>query len=198
MILVWLWLPFLAFAVWMWQRQKDPSRLGGPIAFEKALWLAFAIYAFLVLPLAFALDARLSPDLRLAFQLVAVWWWFRAVAELVLMYGFKAWKPPYGVGHNLVCIGLLVGSGVAMWAHLPPSLNAADANAWRYLWGLALLLVLESSYAVMFFQAREGDTATIWYAHWGEARFHRVMWWTRINQCWALPLIGYTAWVWAK
>lgn len=182
----------------MWYRQNHLGRLGGPMAFEKAIWLSFAIYGFIVLPTAFAFDARLSPDLRLAFQAVAAWWWFRVVAELVLMYGFHAWKPPYGVGHNLVCIGLLVGAGTLMQGHLPAMLGAQDANAWRYLWGLALLLVLESSYAVMFFQARGGDTATIWYAHWGEDRFHKVMWWTRINQCWALPLIWYTAWAYAQ
>lgn len=203
-MLAWGLLPFGAFACWMWWRQGRPGVLGGPMAFEKALWLAYAIYAFLVLPLALALDPRLSPPLRLAFQLVAGWWWLRAVAELVLMYGFKAWKPPYGVGHNLLCMGLLVGAGSLAGAQLlpgqgpgawlAPPWTGGDLHAWHYLWGMVLLLALESSYAVLFFLAREGDTAEVWYAHWGEPRFHRVMWWTRLNQLWALPLIAWTAW----
>jgi hypothetical protein len=164
-------------AVRFHRKQNAQGARGGRISGPKVAWLFYAVYLwFLVCPLV-ALDAAVHPALRAVLGVFAASMWLRGLAELYMLYVAKNWRPPYGVGHDVVCI-LLVAGGLALH-HETLAGPLAPVDAWALaLVGLVLVtLVVEVVYASLFFHAVEGATTGeegIWFADEEQARFRRI------------------------
>ena len=167
----------VALALRFHRKQNARGALGGRISGPKVAWLFYAVFLwFLVCPLV-ALDAHVHPALRTVLGLFAACMWLRGLAELYMLYVSKNWRPPYGVGHDVVCIVLVLGSLGLQREHLRGPLAPVD------VWGLALVglvlvtLVVEVVYATLFFHAVEGATMGeegVWFADEEQARFRRI------------------------
>ena len=164
-------------AVRFHRKQNAQGARGGGISGPKVAWLFYAVYLwFLFCPLV-ALDAAVHPALRTVLGLFAACMWVRGLAELYMLYVAKNWRPPYGVGHDVVCILLVLVSLAFQRELLGGPLMPVD------VWGLALValvlvtLVVEVVYASLFFHAVEGATTGeegIWFADEEQARFRRI------------------------
>lgn len=173
------------------ERQNQKGGLGGRISRPKLLWLLYAVYLWFVVCPLLALDSAVPAPMRLILGVFAVVMWLRGVAELVMLYVTKNWRPPYGVGHDVfsmvvVVIGLLHYRDE--WGSLQGTLP---------LWTFALLLVLlaslaiETYYAAAFFRAVEGRTTGddgVWFADEDDARFRRI---NRITTAFNVPLYAF-------
>ncbi len=112
--------------------------------------------------------------------------WLRGIAEMVMLYVTRNWRPPIGITHDVICMVTVVGLVIA----LPLPIDSA--------WGLfapALVFMLlfslgvEVLYAALFFQAVEGKTTGekgIWFASEDEARFKRI---NRITSAFNVPQV---------
>ena len=180
-------------AVRFHRQQNARGSRGGRISGPKAAWLFYAVFLwFFVCPLV-ALDAGVHPALRTVLGLFAASMWLRGLAELYMLYVSKNWRPPYGVGHDVLCLVLVLGSLVLQREHLRGPLAPVDA------WGLALVglvlvtLGVEVVYASLFFHAVEGATTGedgIWFADEEQARFQRI---NRLTLACNVPLYGALA-----
>jgi hypothetical protein len=163
--------------VLFWRSQNVRQSRGGRISPPKLAWLLYAVFFwFFVCPLV-ALDTAVPPGVRWVLGVFAVSMWVRGLAELYMLYVSKSWKPPYGIGHDGVCILLVLG-GLALTREQWQGPLAPVA-----VWGLALVglvlvsLLVEVLYATLFFQAVEGRTTgeeAIWFADEEQARFRRI------------------------
>ncbi len=171
-----------------WWRQNVKKALGGRISPPKVAWLFYAIFLwFLLCPLV-ALDSAVHPDLRMVLGSFGAFMWVRGVAELYMLYVSHNWKPPYGIGHDVLCI-VLVLSGLSWYA-----LHRVGPPSRMDVWALSLIalvlvsLIVEVLYATLFFQAVEGHTTGedgIWFADEEQARFRRI---NRITLACNIPL----------
>lgn len=172
-------------------RQNRRGGLGGRISRPKILWLLYAVYFWFVVCPVLALDPAVPPPMRLILGAFAAGMWLRGVAEMVMLYVTKNWRPPYGVAHDVfsmvvVVIGLLHYRD--QWGKLQGTLP---------LWTFTLILVLlaslaiETYYAAAFFRAVEGRTTGedgIWFADEDDARFRRI---NRITTAFNVPLYAF-------
>ncbi len=171
-----------------WHRQNVRKARGGRISPPKVAWLFYAVFLwFLLCPLV-AMDPALHPGLRMVLGSFGACMWVRGIAELYMLYVTFNWKPPYGIGHDVLCI-LLILSGLS-WHHelFSGPLSRMD------LWALSLIalvlvsLFVEVMYATLFFQAVEGHTTGedgVWFADEEQARFQRI---NRITFTFNIPL----------
>lgn len=177
---VWLVLALLACAgaaVGFRRRQNTAGGRGGRISGPKLAWLLYAVFLwFLVCPLV-ALDPAVPAEARIVLGAFAVSMWLRGGAELYMLYVSRNWRPPYGVGHDLGCIGL-VGVGLMLtgekWAGV---LEGRDAWALGLVGLVLVSLGVEVAYAALFHQAVEGRTTGeegVWFADAEQARFRRI------------------------
>ena len=170
------------------RKQNVLAAKGGRISPPKLAWLFYAVFLwFLLCPLV-ALEPALHPQLRVVLAGFGVLMWVRGVAELYMLYVSHNWRPPYGIGHDLLCIAYLLG-GVSWYA-----LGQQGPLTRLDLWTLALLglvlvsLCVEVMYAALFFHAVEGRTTGedgIWFADEEQARFRRI---NRITTACNIPL----------
>ena len=171
-----------------WRKQNVQRSRGGRISPPKLAWLFYAIFLwFLLCPLV-ALDSAVHPDLRRVLGAFGACMWVRGVAELYMLYVSFNWKPPYGIGHDVLCILLVLGGLSWYQVHRTGPLSSAD------IWALSLValvlvsLFVEVMYATLFFQAVEGHTTGedgIWFADEEQARFRRI---NRITLACNVPL----------
>jgi hypothetical protein len=171
-----------------WRQQNVQRSRGGRISPPKLAWLFYAIFLwFLLCPLV-ALDAAVEPNLRMVLGGFGAFMWVRGGAELYLLYVSHSWKPPYGIGHDVLCIVFLLGGLSWYQLHRTGPLSRLD------MWALSLLalvlvsLFVEVMYATLFFQAVEGHTTGedgIWFADEEQARFRRI---NRITLACNIPL----------
>lgn len=168
----------IALLGWRFQRKQNrQGAKGGRISPPKVAWLFYAIYLwFIVCPLV-AMDPALPSEARWALGLFGASMWVRGAAEMYMLYVSKNWRPPYGIGHDVLCIALVLGALAWHRAHWLGPLTSVD------LWALALVglvlvsLVIEVAYAALFFHAVEGATTGedgIWFADEEQARFRRI------------------------
>lgn len=164
---------------------KDTA-MGGRISNPKLLWLFFAIWFWLFECAVLAFEPSLPSGYRIIFGVHAASMWLRGVAEMVMLYVTRNWRPPIGITHDVVCIVTVLALSIA----LPLPLDSA--------WGLfapavvAMLLFslgVEVLYAALFFKAVEGKTTGekgIWFASEDEARFKRI---NRITTAFNVPQV---------
>ncbi len=184
-----------AFGVRFHRKQKAGA-LGGAISKPKAFWLPFAIYLWFVVASVMGFDPALPSSLRAPFAALAVSMWARGVIEMLMLYGSKNWKPPYGIAHDLFTIGvMLVVTG--LW---PPSIGAAPSGlvvGALVMWVVMVAsLVLEIVHARSFFAVvgpRTMGNAGVWFADDDDPRFVVINRRTRLgNIALAVPT---AAWV---
>jgi hypothetical protein len=179
--LVATFLVMATFAVTYHRRQNRPGRLGGAISRAKAVWLSYAVYLWFFLCPLLALDPAVARPARLLLGAFAAFMWLRGVAELLLLYVFKRWQPPMGVGHDLACL-LLLGGG-AWWLGPELSVVARPLDGW--VLGLLALVVVsllcEVGFAWRFHVAVAGATHGddgVWFASEDDPRFRAINLWT--------------------
>jgi hypothetical protein len=160
-----------------WRRQNVRTGRGGRISAPKMAWLFYAVFLwFFLCPLA-ALEGGMHPGLRLVLGGFGAFMWLRGTVELYMLYVRHNWRPPYGIGHDVLSLLLVLGGlGQDLLARAGPT-PPLDT------WGRCLLalvgvsLVIEVLYAALFFHAVEGHTtgeAGIWFADEQQARFQRI------------------------
>jgi hypothetical protein len=145
--------------------QNRSSKLGGAISRPKQLWLAYAIFVWFFLSPILALDPNLPREHRTILGVFSLLMWVRGIAELVMMYWTKSWRPPYGVTHDLLCIAVLIALS-AIYRVLDP-----------FILALILSLCFETYYALAFFRAVDGKTTGeegVWFASEDDPRFRRI------------------------
>lgn len=169
--------------------QNVAGHVGGNISLEKVFWLCYALTILYVVPAFLVADRRVSPALRGILQAHLLWWGFRAVAELFLMYVVHLWRPPMGMAHDAVAIALVAG---LLWQRRG-ALRAptfADTTAIGYLVLLMASLVPEICFAWLFYQAVGGETARVWFAD-DSARFAFINAITRVVDGIVYPLLAW-------
>jgi hypothetical protein len=167
----------MLLAVRFHRKQNAQGARGGRISGPKVAWLFYAVFLwFFVCPLV-ALDAHVHPALRTVLGLFAAFMWLRGLAELYMLYVSKNWRPPYGVGHDVLCILLVLLSLALQREHLRGPLAPVDVWALALVGLVLVTLGVEVAYATLFFQAVEGATTGeegIWFADEEQARFRRI------------------------
>lgn len=184
---------FVLLGVLFARRQNRPGARGGRISPPKVAWLFYAVYFWFILCPAVALEPAVPPPARAVLGLFGASMWLRGVAELYMLYVSKSWRPPYGIGHDVLCLALVLGGLAWHHAHWAGRLSPVD------VWALALIglvlasLLIEIAYAVLFFRAVEGATTGeqgIWFADEEQARFRRI---NRLTFTCNIPMYGALA-----
>jgi hypothetical protein len=134
--------------------QNAGGRIGGPISWPKLLWLTYTLAAWGVVAFFFWRSPQVGRGLRRVFGLHLASFAVRALAELYLIYIAVAWIPPYGIGHDLLDIGLIT------WARRAagPARLGADRVAARFLTSIRLTLCCEIVFAWLFHRAADART----------------------------------------
>ena len=176
-----------------WRKQNVQRSRGGRISPPKLAWLFYAIFLwFLLCPLV-ALDSAVHPDLRGVLGAFSACMWVRGVAELYMLYVSFNWKPPYGIGHDVLCILLVLGGLSWYQVHRTGPLSPRDVWALSLVALVLVSLFVELLYATLFFQAVEGHTTGedgIWFADEEQARFRRI---NRLTLACNIPLYASLA-----
>ncbi len=154
--------------------------VGGPISVPKALWLVYAVAAWFVVPPFLWRDARLQPGVRRLFGAFWAWMLCRGGAELVMLYYFVHWNPLYGVACN-VGAGLLL---VALRRGLKTE-SVLDRRALRYSGTLSAGLLIETAFALMFYQTG-AHTGAVYFAS-AEASWGFINLVTWVALCFVYP-----------
>ncbi len=171
-------------SVWFGRRQNRRASPGGAISRPKQLWLGFAIFVWFFLSPILALEPRLHGSLRTVLALFAGMMWIRGVAELVMMYGTKTWRPPYGIAHDLSCALAIVAWAVVEASVLGGLTTPLDRLTLGFVAVLLVSVLFETYYAIAFHGAVEGKTtgdAGLWFASADDPRFRRINGVTKIG-----------------
>ncbi len=181
------------FGVGFYRRQNSGA-LGGKISRAKAYWLPFALWFWFVLCPVVAASPGVAPVWRLALGGFGAFMWLRGAVELVMLYVTKNWRPPLGIGHDILCIALLVGVPVV---HHDMLVNLDALNLWvGALLVLAIAsLCVEIHHAWSFYVAVRGMTTGddgVWFADELDARFARINRTTlRFNVVFTIALVAF-------
>lgn len=161
---------------WFRSKQNRAHAMGGNISNPKLLWLFFAIWFWLFECAVLACEPSLAVGYRVILGVHAASMWLRGVVEMVMLYGTKTWRPPLGIGHDVLCLVTVLALGVAFRHQLP-----LDGPWGLFAPALVVMLVfslgVEVLYAALFFKAVEGQTTGekgVWFASEDEARFRRI------------------------
>jgi hypothetical protein len=172
-----------AFGIRFYRKQKAGA-LGGAISRPKAFWLPFAIYLWFVVAGVMGLDPALPWSVRAPFLALAVSMWIRGAIEMVMLYGTKNWKPPYGIAHDVFTIGVMV-IVTGLW---PPAVGqgvSLRVGVALVMWVVMVAsLVLEIVHARTFFLVvgpRTMGAAGIWFADDEDPRFLAINRRTRLG-----------------
>ncbi|MEW5741480.1 MAG: hypothetical protein AB1938_21340 [Myxococcota bacterium] len=177
---------------WFAGRQNAGGKLGGRISWPKRVWLTFTIWSWLFECAVLALDAGLPFGFRLLVGVHAASMWTRGLLELVMLYRWKNWKPPYGIAHDALCI---VSTG-ALAAAFSRDVGPAGPLGWwapAFVGMLVFALGVELIYAALFFKAVKGKTTgddATWFAAEDEARFRRI---NRLTTALNVPQVAFQA-----
>lgn len=182
-----------SWAWWFYQGQNTRKRIGGPMSREKIAWLTFALAAWYVVPGFFWRDKRLKPVVRRLYGVHLGAWAARGVAELILMYAFQAWKPPYGIAFNASMFAVLSGLRWYWNPELATVSDPRDRNAMRQLNLMQATLIPETAFAWMFHQARRGDTQEVWFAD-DSPRYRLINRITLLVDVTVYPILGLSIW----
>lgn len=182
----------LAFGLTFYRRQAEGG-LGGRISLPKTYWLCFAVFFWFALCPAVALDVHFPPLVRLVATSMAISMWLRGTLEMVMLYRWKNWRPPYGVGHDILCIVLIAGcvicerESLLLLLEKPTPLAIAGLG---FIVALVASLLVEIHHAASFHAAVAGRTTGdngVWFAD-EDARFVRI---NRVTRQWNYLLTGW-------
>ena len=99
----------LVAALLFFWAQNHLRPVGGEISWPKLCWLSYAVLLWFALPVLIAADPRLSAAWRAPFAILALLMIGRGGVELWMLYVALNWSPWYGIGHDLLCMLMLVG-----------------------------------------------------------------------------------------
>lgn len=145
----------LAFARRFYLKQNVKKAIGGEVSVPKALWLAYAVGSWFMVPFIFVFS-DMHPALAPVFLFHLVSWWIRAPIELVMIYKTLNWTPIYGISHDLFHGAVMIGLYFGMW---PASWEASFSNPMSKIASLYILvtlfaLVMEVTFAYLFRKTR--------------------------------------------
>ncbi|MBM3266209.1 MAG: hypothetical protein FJZ01_01055 [Candidatus Sericytochromatia bacterium] len=179
---------------YMYWAQNVAGHPGGPISVQKAIWLSYALATFYVMPAHFLADTRVRRAVRFVYGWFLLSWVARGAAELVLMYVWHAWIPPYGVYHGLFNLALVAWLMHRKRHDLAEAVGPADRTAVRYLAVIRLTQLAEITFALLFYQAVDFDTRDTWFAGEGQSRFAFINTLTAVVEAILLPLLAIAVW----
>lgn len=154
---------FIGFGYFFNHRQNNKSGLGGKISRAKFMWLMLAVYEWFLFPL-FLLTFPLSPPFKWAVASFAINLWIRGLAELLMLYKFKNWQPPYGVGHDLFTIAHI---GIMIFFTFGKNQTPMETLVLFWFFKLIIMFIVECYYALNFHELVKGNTKGedgIWFA----------------------------------
>ena len=99
----------LVAALLFFWAQNHLRPVGGEISWPKLCWLSYAVLLWFALPVLIAADPRLSASWRMPFAVLALLMMGRGGVELWMLYVALNWSTWYGIGHDLLCMLMLVG-----------------------------------------------------------------------------------------
>jgi hypothetical protein len=170
-------------SVWQYQRKQNVSHaMGGPISPAKSYWLGFAIFAWFFLPLCLLLPEKHSPGIEVLLATFCASMWTRGLLEMALLYKWKLWKPPMGIGHDIFCQAVLLIQAGFYWPEIVAARGQDLALVAFCVW-LFVSLCFEIYYAAAFYKAVKGLTTGedgIWFAD-DDPRFRRILTVTRFG-----------------
>lgn len=164
------------------RKQNSAHAMGGPISPPKTYWLGFAVFAWFLLPLCLILAGTHGRAVEVMLGTYAASMWIRGILELLLLYKWKLWRPPMGIGHDILCQVVLVAQAVAFRDELLASTGRDLVLALYCLW-IFVSLCFEIYYAWAFYHAvNKGTTGEqgIWFAD-EDPRFRRILRVTRVG-----------------
>lgn len=177
-------------AVRFFRKQNREGTQGGRISRPKIAWLFFAIFVWFLLSAIVALDPNVPRGVRYVVGAFAVSMWLRGLAELFMLYVSHNWRPPYGIGHDVICL-LLIGGVAASQADGVTGAFPAVVY-WGFVGIIVASLVVEITYAALFFNVVRGATMGkqgVWFAD-DDPRFDHI---NRITTACNTPLFLATA-----
>jgi hypothetical protein len=180
----------LGAAYRFYRRQNTQRGSGGRISLPKIAWLFYAVFVWFLLCPLLALDPAVPQACRWIFGAFAASMWIRGAAEMYMLYVSKNWRPPYGIAHDLLCLGIIGALAVSFRAEVAITLPAI--LFWGFVAVVVASLVVEVLYAALFFQAVHGRTMGedgIWFADDEDAKFRRI---NRITATLNVPLYAST------
>src|SRR5947207_8939496 len=137
----------LAVSVVFYLRQNFAGQIGGRMSLPKLLWLDYALIAWYLLPIAFWRSPRIEPALRRIYGAHLASFAARGLIELFMLYVAIAWKPPYGIAHDLFNIALISALIGAARSPLRERRDPANRAARRFLTSIRLVLCCEIVFA---------------------------------------------------
>lgn len=164
---------FIAFSFYFNHRQNNQKGLGGKISRAKFLWLMLAVYEWFLFPL-FLLTFPLSNLYWWAVASFAINLWTRGIAELLMLYKFKNWQPPYGVGHDIFT---LVHVAVMIFLTFGKNQTTMETIVLVWFFKLIIMFIVECYYALNFHELVKGNTKGeegIWFADEENAIFIKI------------------------
>lgn len=197
----------LAFFGVRFHKRQNAGGYGGRISAPKAYWLPFALFLWFVLCPLVGWCAPIPPALAHIFLAYGASMWLRGIAEMVMLYGTKNWRPPYGIGHDAFCMVLIAGMAIDARSALATLQGAPALASALLLLVVFLSLAIEIVHARTFFVAVQGKTTGddgIWFAD-DEERFRAINERTLVGNVlltafvasyllvWPLGLVGATA-----
>lgn len=155
--------------------QNSTQTIGGPISKAKITWLTYTTFFYFIGSVFVYLTSDICLfHLQLFIFILLIY--FRALAQMLLMFLFKKWIPPMGMVYNILCFCVVWGtafykgfSGLIVNAYTSPTL--------MYIIILSLALLTDTYYAYLFYKivssATTGSNA-IWYASESDKKFARI------------------------
>ncbi|OQW50361.1 MAG: hypothetical protein A4S09_00785 [Proteobacteria bacterium SG_bin7] len=148
----------LLFAQRFHQRQNSSKAwVGGPISWQKSIWLFYTVLTWFLLPFAFLLHSDCPESFKLPLKLHLISWWTRGVLELFMIYRWYNWSPAYGISHDIFHIFLFTSAGLVsgFWS----SSLTEGFNLVCLLFGLSIIFstIAELSFAFLFMRTRSRE-----------------------------------------
>lgn len=145
----------LLFARRFYLKQNVNKAIGGEVSVQKALWLAYAVGSWFLVPFIFVFS-DMHPIFMPIFLFHLASWWIRAPIELVMIYKTFNWTPIYGISHDLFHGAVILFLYFKMW---PQTWDASLSNpmstlATLYLAVTLFALVMEVIFAYLFRRTR--------------------------------------------
>jgi len=174
-------------------RQNTKDTMGGGISRPKALWLTYAIYVWFFMTPILALDTSLASPYRFILGAFSVSMWARGIAELLMLYVWKNWRPPYGIAHNIFSVTILAGGCFYFRDSLSAQTGALSMWAMGFVAFLVGAMLCETYYAIHFHDTVQGQTTGddgVWFASAEDEKFKHI---NRITAICNTPIIGFIA-----
>ena len=180
---------FVGFTFYL--KQNRSKTMGGGISRPKAIWLTYAVYVWFFMTPILALDTNVAIPYRLILGAFACSMWIRGIVELLMLYHWKNWRPPYGITHNVFSLGLLIGGCIYFAPELAILTGSLSLWVLGFIGFLIAAMICETYYAINFHETVKGQTTGddgVWFASAEDAKFKRI---NRITSLCNTPIVGF-------